>query len=323
MSEITVRDQVLEIDVRAELESFDWMRPTWTGDKLLAASPFREDRTPSFFVRLESYGDYPAGVWSDQGAYDDEYRSGNLVTLLAFMRNETYEEAEDYLLSVYGYEEGQAIALRPKSFRLERSRQALDEDVIFAPYRRETSEYLTGRGISADVQREAGILDGGNKVIIPWRTASGNLANVKYRSVRGKLFWYERGAIPIRELVYGIEAAATVTVVCEAEIDALSWREAGYAAIAVGGVAFNKKKRDIIVRSAAEEIIIATDNDKAGEKLREDIAKELRGYMRIKQARIVADCKDANDALVKYGAESLRRSAAEAEAVRRITPFRL
>lgn len=317
MALVRVRDQDVDVDVSGELEQFDWVRPRWESDKLLAASPFRYDRTPSFFVRLEPYGDLPAGVWSDSGAYDSEWASGNFAKLLAFLRNETYEEAEDYLLATYNFAEtASELVMKPVQLRLERNRQALKESIL-AEYDAEASDYLLGRGIPAEVQQAAGVLYCAKQraVVLPWRGITGKLANVKYRKTHGKAFWYAKGAEPIRNLVYGIERAATRTVLCEAEIDALSWTAAGFPAVAIGGVAFNKKKRDLIIRSRIEELVIATDNDKAGEKLRQEVAQELRGYVRVRQAYVVRDCKDANEALVKYGAESLRESVEVADLV--------
>lgn len=317
MPEINIRGQTVHVDVEAELRQFEWTRPTWNADKLIAASPFRFDRSPSFFVRLEPYAQYPAGTWADAGAYDAEFSSGNLTKLLSFLRNETYEETEEYLLDTYGFlVSNTEIKLKPVKLRVQRSRQSLN-DVVLASYA-EDYAYLESRGISAEIQRQAGVkYDAQNKaVVIPWRLADGRLANVKYRKTFGKAFWYERGAWPIRELVYGIEQAAETTVLCEAEIDALSWRMAGYAAIAVGGASFNEFKRDVILRSKVDELLIATDNDKAGEKLREEIAYYLRGRVGLRDVYVDSRVKDANEALVKLGAESLRKSVSQSESVR-------
>jgi DNA primase len=139
------------------------------------------------------------------------------------------------------------------------------------------------------------------------------LANVKYRKVYGKTFWYEKGGRPIRELVYGIDHAEPTTVICEAEIDAMSWQTAGVAAVAVGGASFNGFKRDLILRSRIEDLIIVTDNDKAGGKLRKEIEAVLKGHVRVRQAYVRADCKDANEALVKYGVEALREAIGKSE----------
>jgi 5S rRNA maturation endonuclease (ribonuclease M5) len=311
-----IRGTPVDIDVRTELEAFNWTRPRWSSDKLIAASPFRYDQTPSFFVRLEPYGDYPAGTWSDSGAYDSEWQSGNFVKLLAFLRNETYEETEEYLLANYGAPtEGEAVKLRPIRLKLQRVRQTLKDEVL-KDFTQDYS-YLKSRGISEEVQRQAGVLFNpqAQAAVIPWRLADGRLANVKYRKTRGKVFWYERGAWPIRELVFGLDRVGPTTVLCEAEIDALSFRQAGFAAIAVGGASFNDFKRDLILRSPIEELVIATDNDKAGEKLRREVESALSGKLRLRHAHINKEVKDANEALVRFGAEALRDAVERSEKV--------
>jgi 5S rRNA maturation endonuclease (ribonuclease M5) len=311
--------QLFEIDIRAELEKYSWTKPRWSSDKLICASPFRYDKSPSFFVRLEQYGDYPAGTWSDSGAYDEEWRSGNFVKLLSFLRNETYEETEEYLRGEYGWQdvsEESDVKLIPINLRIQRARQSLSAEIL-AIYTEDYS-YMKKRGISERVQRQMGVLYNPQQkaAVIPWKLANGGLANIKYRKTYGKTFWYEKGGRPIRELVYGIERAGPTTIICEAEIDAMSWMEAGYAAVAVGGASFNNWKRDLLLRSPIEEIIIATDNDKAGGKLRNEIETAMKGQVRVRQAYVQADCKDANEALVKYGVDSLRESVEKSEGVR-------
>ncbi|MFL6556626.1 MAG: toprim domain-containing protein, partial [Bacillus sp. (in: firmicutes)] len=108
------------------------------------------------------------------------------------------------------------------------------------------------------------------------------------------------------------------TVICEAEIDALSWQTAGVASIAVGGASFNGWKRDLILRSPIETLVIATDNDKAGGKLRREIEAMMRGHVRLRHAYVRSDCKDANEALVKFGVESLRNAVEESELCQQI-----
>lgn len=314
MEPLRIRGQTVSIDIRAELEEFSWTRPKWSSDKLIAASPFRYDKTPSFFVNLT--GEY-AGVFGDSGAYDAEWASGGFTKLLSFLRNETYEETEEYLLGEYGVpvSESANVKLIPINLRIQRSRQLLNADIM-AKYI-EDYTYLKSRGISERVQRQMGVLYDREKkaAVLPWHIPNGQLANVKYRKTYGKAFWYERGGWPIRELVYGIEQAQRTTVICEAEIDALSWQTAGVASIAVGGASFNGWKRDLILRSPIEELVIATDNDKAGGKLRNEIESMMRGHVRVRQAYVDGGVKDANEALVKYGVEALRDVVKKSEGV--------
>jgi DNA primase len=313
---IKIRSHSVDVDVRTELEQFNWTRPKWSSDKLIAASPFRYDKSPSFFVNVT--GEY-AGCFGDSGAYDQEWASGNFVKLLSFLRNETYEETEEYLLGEYGRQDDQSetVAIRPISLVIQRNRQPLNADIL-AKYT-EDFTYLKNRGISERVQRQMGVLYSPQQkaAVIPWSEPDGRLANVKYRKTYGKTFWYEKGGRPIRELVYGIEDVGKTAVVCEAEIDKMSWMEAGYAAVAVGGASFNGWKRDLILRSPIEELIIVTDNDKAGGKLRKEIEVAMKGHVRVRQAYVCGGnasvAKDANEALVKYGVEALRVAVEKAE----------
>jgi DNA primase len=129
MTSIKVRGFTYEVDIRTELEQFNWVQPKWSTDKLIAASPFRYDKTPSFFVNFT--GQY-AGCFGDSGAYDAEWASGNFVKLLSFLRNETYEETEEYLAGEYGWqaETGDTVTLKPINLRIQRSRQSLNADIM-------------------------------------------------------------------------------------------------------------------------------------------------------------------------------------------------
>lgn len=310
MGRMTIRGELLHVDVEAELEAFDWYKARWTPDKLLAASPFRDEHTPSFFVRLEETDDYPAGVWSDSGNYDDEWTSGNFPKLLSYLMNVTYEEAEDYLEEKYGIARDRTIiTLRPHTMR-PTNRRRLNEAALFADYSADPSEYLLGRGISEEVQRKYGVLHKGEHIAIPWRGPSGRLENVKYRSFHGKTFWYERGATPIQDLVYGIDliwrAQAKVAIIGEAEIDSMSWLTAGFHSIACGGSAFRDRKVDLIASSPIETLIIASDNDNIGRKLGYSIGKALAGRIELKQVNFTTNVNDANEGLTKHGAKYLR-----------------
>ncbi|AYA77385.1 hypothetical protein DOE78_19085 [Bacillus sp. Y1] len=311
MAEIKIRGQTVDIDIRTEIESYNWIRPKWSNDKLIAASPFRYDQTPSFFVNFD--GAF-AGCWGDSGAYDSEWASGGFAKLLAFLRNETYEETEDYLLGTYGMSDHSVgVKLNPPVLRIQRVRQTLNAGIL--DRYTEDYTYLQKRGISERVQRQMGVrYDVGSKAaVIPWFGVDGRLDNVKYRKIYGKTFWYYQGGRPIRELVYGINNAGKSTIICEAEIDAMSWMEAGYAAVAVGGASFNRWKHDVLLRSSIEELIIATDNDKAGGKLRREIVESMRGKVRLRNAYVRTDCKDANEALMKYGVEALKTAVEKSE----------
>ena len=314
MVNVKIRGHDVNIDVREELEAFEWHRAKWTHDKLIAASPFRYDRSPSFFVLLEKSGDYPAGTWGDSGAYDDEWKSGGLIKLLAFLRNETYEETVEYIVTKYGEfsEDSDKRIISPRLLSVDFS-NALQSDII----KRNVSPYLTKRGISEVVQLEAHVGKSRHYgfVAIPWHSPDGKLSNVKYRATRGKTFFYESNARPIRELVFGANLYTNSTndlIVCEAEIDALSWRTAGFNAVAVGGVAFTKQQAEIIRRLPFSRLVVAGDNDKAGARFNTQVVQALQGRDLAVIQGHQSDCKDANDVLCKYGVGSLKEAVEQA-----------
>jgi hypothetical protein len=67
MSKITINGVAVDVDIREELEQYEWDRPTWHADRLTAASPFRDDRTPSFYVYYEDTATAKAGYFGDSG----------------------------------------------------------------------------------------------------------------------------------------------------------------------------------------------------------------------------------------------------------------
>lgn len=315
---VRIRSESVNIDIRSELEAFEWLAPRWSHDKLIAASPFRYDKTPSFFVNLE--GEY-AGAFGDSGAYDSEWASGGIVKLLAFLRNETTEETEDYLLEAYGFGESiERQRLIVPHLRERKSFTPLDASLIEVAQ----SPYLTKRGISAEVQARAGVGKSRHQgfVAIPWHLPDGRLANVKYRATRGKTFFYEKGGYPIRQAVWGADLVGEGTcVICEAEIDALSWQTSGIQAVAVGGISFNWRQADIIRQMPANNYVIAGDNDKAGARFNESVVRALAGE-RLSVLTLADDgLKDANDILLKKGTEYLRtliRTAANVPLLRKL-----
>ncbi|MGG0259655.1 toprim domain-containing protein [Bacillus mycoides] len=306
MSSIQIQGQDVNVDIEYELRQFSWTNGRWSYDKLIAASPFRYEHTPSFFVNLD--GDY-AGTWKDSGAFDNEWESGNFTRLLSYLRNETYEETEAYLLelysTIYTYDN---LVLKPPKFRIDNGRKALNFGRLQEyAYRH---PYLGQRGISEEVQRQMKI--GYDRfrqaVVIPWFDTNGRLANIKYRKVSSKVFWYEKDGKPIGDLIYGLHLAykrnIKRAVYCEAEIDAMSFMMAGFFGLANGGSSFNQRKAEQILKSPIEELVIVADNDPAGEKLRKELEKYLNGKIRLTNG-YVSGYKDANEALVKEGKGSL------------------
>ena len=110
-------------------------------------------------------------------------------------------------------------------------------------------------------------------------------------------------------------------IICEGEIDACSFVEAGWKSVVSvpNGAVMKVVDNDInpeednkfrFLWAAKEEIdrankiIIATDSDSAGQAMAEEIARRI-GRDRCWKIEYPEDCKDANDVLVKHGKKKL------------------
>lgn len=301
MAIISVRGHEVDVDIREELEEYDWgHRASWTDTKLISSSPFRLDSHPSFYIDFE--GEY-AGVWGDSGASTEYERSGTLPKLLAYLRGESEEESEEYLLEKYGilFEDTSDIRLPEINIASVRRGRTLNPEIITQA----VSPYLTSRGIKQNVQVEYGT--GYNALYkgftaIPWHNSRGQVMAIKYRSTSEKTFFYEKDGTPISDLVYGLHLArgADEAIIVEAEIDALSWASAGFRSIALGTASISRRKLELIRGSGIKKLIIGGDNDAAGRLLNNKLER-LLGRDFVLSSIDYEDMKDANAVLTRYG----------------------
>lgn len=289
-----VRGQSLNVDFRSELEYFDWFRLKFAGNKLIACSPFREESTPSFAVNLDN------GTWIDSGG-DGDWCKGNFVRLLAFLRNETYEEAEDYLLSLYSPYLGELDSLNLSlGLKLEDEKPRFFDEADLKPFMFR-HPYLERRGISDRTQRafRIGYERESEAIVMPWFDRQERLVNWKFRSVKDKRFWYASGGQKIRNHVYGIHLVyrlqKTRVAIVESEIDAMYLWQHGVPAVALGGSSLSERQRKILIQSPVETFVIATDNDRQGEKAKRFIIAGLAGLKELEEAVFPNSKKDANE----------------------------
>jgi len=100
-------------------------------------------------------------------------------------------------------------------------------------------------------------------------------------------------------------------VITEGEIDALSCSEAlgtwPVVSLPDGAASVLKwLRKDLEFVESFEEIVLCFDNDEAGKKATQE-ALGLLTPSKAKIVRLPADCKDANEALVKHGAAELKK----------------
>jgi len=182
-------------------------------------------------------------------------------------------------------------------------------------------EYLESRGISRETATACGVVSGtvwirarGEEVRcigFPYANSDGTTA-IKWRD--GAKNFSQSGAAQSLWRIDDFNGGDLV--ICEGELDSLSFQEASIFSTSVpngapvGEVKNGGSKKFSYLWDAkeriekADRIILATDRDGPGNALAEEIARRV-GKARCWRVPFPEDCKDANDVLVKHGKERL------------------
>lgn len=146
----------------------------------------------------------------------------------------------------------------------------------------------------------------------------GELVNVKYRT-GDKCFKVCSGA---ELLPYNIDAikGQRECIITEGEMDALSFVEIGFPNVisVPNGANNNLSYLDAYIEDYFDDkdtIYIASDTDTKGVLLRDELLRRF-GAERCRVLDYGADCKDANEVLMKHGRDALKRCLAEAPEVK-------
>ena len=144
----------------------------------------------------------------------------------------------------------------------------------------------------------------------------GEVANVKYRTFPEKNYYQTTGGW---QTYYNLDSMVgqTYVIITEGEMDALSFIQAGFeSVISVPAGAPNEKDMNVDKKMRFVEdtfdsfehiktIYIATDDDKNGHRLKDELARRY-GRQRCLVVKYYDACKDANDVLVNFGEEAVR-----------------
>lgn len=293
---VRIRGRELQVDIEAELRQYNWYRAKWLADKLIACSPFRDEKTPSFACSLEE------GIWVDSGSLSDDWKKGNFPKLLAFLRNESYEEAEEYLIETYAPENWDVETLKINmKLELGKKEKPFPSPDLLKPFAY-VHPYLNNRGLTDKTQAavQIGYDPATRSVVIPWFDYKGRLISWKHRSVQDKRFWYYAEGQRIKNHLYGLNLVYRLkrfeeVFIVESEIDALTLWQNGRAAVAMGGASLTKEQKKLILQAGIKRLVLATDNDGAGQKAKESIIQKLAGYVELAELQFPAGRKDIND----------------------------
>lgn len=181
---------------------------------------------------------------------------------------------------------------------------------------KEGVSFLTDRGITEDVILANKIVSSkDNKSIVFPYFKNEEMINYKTRGIDGKRFTQSSGSMPI---IYNYDRCvdSETIIICEGEMDSLSWEVAGityHTSVNMG--APNKddknidKKLECIsncyeVFDNAKQVYIATDEDENGRILQKEL---IRRFGAEKSLLVdLSPYKDANEVLLNEGIESLR-----------------
>lgn len=131
------------------------------------------------------------------------------------------------------------------------------------------SAYLLSRGLDPDdAIRWARLREEDGMIVFPWFDAEGNEIYKTGRSVNGEKKWrHQKGARPPLYASPGAWESTRVALV-EGQLDAIASVQSGTAAFAASGSSLSPEAVKIL--AGKDEVILATDADDAGEKLRDE-----------------------------------------------------
>lgn len=258
--------------------------------------PFHNEKTPSFNTRKDknTFKCFGCG------------KGGNAIDFVSLHDNLGFVDAVKKVAEICNFtlEEDSKEIIKPVH-RLEKlSKEFLDN---FENVRKISNNTLLRFGITEAIEwmpkarKEI-------KVVCFNYLRNGELINIKFRGKNKDM----KLAKDAELIFYNLDAIQdTEECVCtEGEIDCLSLHEAGiYNCVSVPNGANSNLKyvdncHEYFINK--KKIVIATDNDEAGRKLRDELMFRF-GVDRCYMVDFPEGCKDANDVLVKHGKEVLKK----------------
>lgn len=266
-----------------------------SGSFYISKCPFHNEKTPSFKIKQSDKHFKCYGC----GAY------GDLIDFIVKHKNLSFQDAVRYIASQKNFE------LEETSNEVEKPQPRLEKiDKVYI-------DYFENRGISNNTLLRFKVTQA-NEWMPDTQTEipvvcfnyfrDDELVNIKFRG-RNKSFKLVKNA----ELIfYNLDAIKDddTAVIVEGEIDCMSMYEAGiYNCVSVpnGAGSNNLTYIDNCINYLIDKkyIVIAVDNDDAGNKLKDELIRRL-DIERCFYIEYPEGCKDANDILLKHGKEYLK-----------------
>lgn len=295
-----IKDTASIVDV---IESFVTLKKSGTDYE--AKCPFHREKTASFKVSSSKqiFKCFGCGKSGDAISFLQEHEKMDYMTAIKWLAEKFNIEIEESLPKIYAKPVVRLEKLNPQSI-----------------------EYFEGRGISNNTLLRFGLTQGKEYMpqykqevsVVCFNYYRGDdLINIKFRGPN-KAFALAKDA----ELIfYNLNSLIdeTTAIICEGEIDCLSFHEAGiHNCVSVPNGAAPGKQRLQYLDNCWQyfenktKIILAVDGDAAGNSLKEELARRL-GLERCFTVTYPDNCKDCNDVLQKHGVEGVKKLISEAK----------
>lgn len=230
--------------------------------------------------------------------------SGNMVTL-----------SKDFDFSL-GNEVDEYYRPKKKYKRLKQPKEAIKP-------KPEAIQYLESRGISEEVAKKYEITvqtSHPNILVFPFYDEKGVLQFVKYRKTDfdkakdANKEWCEASTKPILFGMKQCDDSFDTLVLTEGQMDSLSVATAGIpnaVSVPIGAKGFTWIPYCWDWLCKWKKIIVFGDFEKSSISLLDELAKRLKDRVEHVREDNYKDCKDANEILLKYGAEQVRKCVEE------------
>lgn len=182
----------------------------------------------------------------------------------------------------------------------------------------EAVAYMESRGIRRNVTERYHITthkDNGGIIIFPFFSEAGELTFIKYRNANPKpgqnKEWCAEGCKPILFGMDHCDPADGPLVMTEGQIDSLSCAEAGIknaVSVPTGAKGFTWVPYCWDFLCKFKELIIFGDHENGHITLLDEMRDRFRGLLRYVHPDDYIGCKDANELLVKHGADAVRNA---------------
>lgn len=182
--------------------------------------------------------------------------------------------------------------------------------------KRSISEELTAKLEITEINK-----DGKNWIKIPY-FKNGEVVNNKYRCLDEKAFFQDKDGEKVfynQDVIFDETLLEYPIIITEGEIDAWTFIQSGHVrTVSVPEGAPNEQldgdskkysylKQYIPALKKAPYVILAVDGDKNGNNLLHDLAIRI-GRGKCRHVKYPKDCKDINEALIKYGAKAVEKT---------------